>query len=91
MNITTTNPLNLHSSVAKQIAVIGGGAIGSSTAWYLAKHGHEVVLIDPLINQPIGRSGILNGTTASLGVLMGHISKRPKGRSWKLRQRSMEM
>ena len=71
--------------------MIGGGAIGSGTAWYLAKHNHEVILIDPLINQPINRTGLINGTTASLGVLMGNVYRRSSGRGWRLRQRSMAL
>lgn len=30
----------------KKVAVIGGGIIGLSSAWYLAKEGHEVVVLD---------------------------------------------
>ncbi len=77
--------------MGKEIAIIGGGVIGSSTAWYLAAHEHEVILIDPLIDQPINRTGILNGTTASLGVLMGNVYRRSSGRGWRLRQRSMRL
>jgi len=78
-------------SLTRQIAVIGGGAIGSATAWQLASHGHEVDLIDPLLDEPINRSGTLNGTTASLGILMGHVFRKASGRGWRLRRRSMEL
>ena len=77
--------------MAKKIAVIGGGAVGSSTAWYLAQHGHELMLIDPLLNQATNRFGVLNGTAASLGVLMGNVYRRSSGRGWRLRQRSMKL
>ena len=30
----------------KEIAVIGGGVVGASTAWYLANYGCKVVLIN---------------------------------------------
>ncbi len=29
-----------------RIAVIGAGVIGTTTAWYLARHGHEVTVVD---------------------------------------------
>ncbi len=73
----------------QEITVIGGGAIGQSVAWHLARLGHEVKLIDPQLNKPIARSGEINGSTASLGVLMGNLCRRSTGRNWKLRQRSM--
>ena len=78
-------------SLTKQVAVIGGGVIGASTAWHLATHGYKVVLIDPLLQKQINRSKPLNGTTASLGVLMGNVFRRSSGRGWRMRQRSMEL
>ncbi len=76
---------------AYTVAIIGAGAVGAGTAWYLAKHGHQVMLIDPKLGQPINRSGTLPGTTASLGVLMGHVFRRSSGRAWRLRQHSMAL
>ena len=32
--------------MSKSILIIGGGAIGLSTAYYCARHGHRVTLID---------------------------------------------
>ena len=29
-----------------RVLVLGAGVIGTSTAWYLAQHGHEVTVID---------------------------------------------
>ena len=29
-----------------KILVLGAGVIGTSTAWYLAGHGHEVTVVD---------------------------------------------
>ena len=46
-----------------------------------AHFGHEVVLLDPQIDKPIKRSGSLTGTMASLGVLMGYVFRRSKGRA----------
>ncbi len=75
----------------KEIAVIGGGVVGSSTAFNLALNGHKVTLIDPKPSELNNSNGIRSGTNASLGVLMGNIFGRSKGRSWHLRQRSMEL
>ena len=33
----------------------------------------------------------LTGTSASLGILMGHVFRRSSGRAWRLRRRSMEL
>ena len=53
-----------------------------------------MTLIDPCLTQPVSRTtskAELNGTTASLGVLMGHVFRRSSGRGWRLRKRSMEL
>lgn len=75
--------------------MIGAGAVGAGTAWHLARQGHTVTLIDPSLDAPIQRSNdrdqSLNGTTASLGVLMGNVFRRSSGRAWRLRQRSMDL
>ena len=74
---------------SKEIAVIGGGVIGITTAFKLACKGHKVTLIDPKLNRPTYSDGLRSGTEASLGVLMGNIFKRVSGRSWQLRQQSL--
>ncbi|MDA9740294.1 FAD-binding oxidoreductase [Synechococcus sp. AH-736-M20] len=74
--------------------MIGAGAIGLGTAWHLAQQGHDVSVYDPRLNQSVDREGSANdlsGTSASLGVLMGHVFRRSSGRSWRLRRRSMEL
>ncbi len=74
--------------------MIGAGAIGLGTAWHLAQQGHNVSVSDPRLNQSVDREGSandLNGTSASLGVLMGHVFRRSSGRGWRLRLRSMEL
>ena len=75
--------------------MIGAGVVGAGTAWHLARQGHGVTLIDPSLDGPLQRSNshgqTLNGTDASLGVLMGNVFRRSSGRAWRLRQRSMEL
>tara|TARA_B100000029_G_scaffold484957_1_gene537760 strand:+ start:9885 stop:11018 length:1134 start_codon:yes stop_codon:yes gene_type:complete len=91
VNKAETEFINSNAPLTKQVAVIGGGVIGRITAWHLASFGYEIVLIDPSINQPINRLQALNGTSASLGILMGNVFRRSHGRSWRLRRRSMEL
>ena len=83
--------LRTPSTKPKEIVVIGGGAIGSMTAWHLARNGHQVLLIDPLLKNRFTQTEPLNGSTASLGVLMGNIFRRSSGRSWRLRRRSIKL
>ena len=74
--------------------MIGAGAIGLGTAWHLAQQGHDVSVYDPRLNQSVDREGSasdLSGTSASLGVLMGHVFRRSSGRGWRMRRRSMEL
>ena len=74
--------------------MIGAGVVGTGTAWHLAEQGHQVLIADPSLADPIPESSDdrdLNGTTASLGVLMGHAFRRSSGRAWRLRQRSMAL
>ena len=56
--------------------------------------GHTVLLLDPSLASPVlegSNQRHLNGSTASLGVLMGHAFRRSSGRGWRLRQRSMAL
>ncbi len=75
----------------KEIAVIGGGIIGRTTSFYLARRGHKVTLIDPILNQEKNTDGFRSGSNASLGVLMGNIFSRSSGRSWQIRKRCIEL
>ena len=75
----------------QRIAIIGGGVIGMSIAWKLSSNGFEVALIDPHIKNEFNRLNPQNGTAASLGVLMGYIFKKDKGRSYELRKKSLEL
>ncbi len=49
------------------------------------------MIFDIGLDKQINRIGNLNGSSASLGVLMGNTFKRNKGRAWALRKRSMEI
>ncbi len=75
----------------KEIAVIGAGIVGMTTAYRLSQLGHNVVILDPELNQQKDRGRNKNASEASLGILMGHTFRRSTGRSWRLRQRSMSL
>ncbi len=77
--------------VFKEIAIIGGGVIGKTTAFHLATLGHKIVIIDPELDTPVEQNNPLTGSKASLGILMGNTFRRSSGRAWRLRQRSMEL
>ncbi|CAK24938.1 Glycine/D-amino acid oxidases (deaminating) [Synechococcus sp. WH 7803] len=52
------------------------------------------MLLDPCLASEVPEASSqrgLNGSTASLGVLMGHCFRRSSGRGWRLRQRSMAL
>ncbi|WP_269609168.1 NAD(P)/FAD-dependent oxidoreductase [Prochlorococcus marinus] len=74
-----------------EISVIGGGIAGITTAFYLGKKGYKVNLIDPRVNSEINNLSPTNGTQAALGVLMGNVHKKSKGRSFLLRNKSMKL
>ncbi len=74
-----------------EISIIGGGIAGITTAFYLGKKGYKINLIDPTINSEINNLIPKNGTQASLGVLMGNIYKRSKGRAFLLRNKSIAL
>ena len=74
-----------------EVSVIGGGIAGMTTAFYLRKQGYKINLIDPKINSEINNLYPTNGTQAALGVLMGNIYKKSKGRAFILRNKSMKL
>ena len=74
-----------------EISVIGSGIAGITTAFHLIKKGYKVNLIDPEVNSEINHLNPKNGTQAALGVLMGNIYKRSKGRAFLLRNKSMKL
>lgn len=66
------------------VAVIGCGVIGAAIAYELSKQDYQVTLIDQ--KQPG------NGATgAALGIMMGIISHKFKGRAWQLRYSSLQL
>jgi glycine/D-amino acid oxidase-like deaminating enzyme len=67
-----------------QVAVIGCGAVGAAIAYELSLvPGLEITVFDR-------HSPAQGATAASLGVLMGAISQKVKGRNWQLRYASMQ-
>ena len=85
--------MNSQKSKKKQteISVIGSGIAGITTAFHLGKKGYKINLIDPIVKSEINNFSPNNGTQASLGVLMGNIYKRSKGRAFLLRNKSMKL
>ncbi|MEG3437237.1 FAD-dependent oxidoreductase [Pannus brasiliensis CCIBt3594] len=68
----------------EKIAIIGGGVIGASIAYELGKiQGLEISLFEE-------KTPGQGSTGAALGIMMGAISHKTKGRGWKLRQKSLE-
>tara|TARA_Y100001968_G_scaffold324215_1_gene363122 strand:+ start:122 stop:1228 length:1107 start_codon:yes stop_codon:yes gene_type:complete len=74
-----------------EISVIGCGIAGITTAFHLRKKGYKVNLIDSKVNSEINNLSPRNGTQAALGVLMGNIYKRSKGRAFLLREKSIKL
>ncbi|MDJ0716098.1 MAG: FAD-dependent oxidoreductase [Prochloraceae cyanobacterium] len=67
-----------------QVAVIGCGVVGAAIAYELSLVvGLDVTLLDK-------QAPASGSTGAALGILMGAISHKTKGRSWRLRQTSMQ-
>ena len=65
-----------------RIIIVGSGIIGKSNAFELSKYGFDIKIIDPDEKQ--------NSSNAALGILMGKIYQKRKGRSWILREKSSE-
>tara|TARA_Y100001968_G_scaffold240265_1_gene223792 strand:+ start:31 stop:1134 length:1104 start_codon:yes stop_codon:yes gene_type:complete len=74
-----------------EISIIGSGIAGITTAYHLGKKGYKINLIDSTVNTAINNLNPRNGTQASLGVLMGNIYKKSKGRAFFLRNKSMNL
>ena len=67
-----------------RIAIVGCGVVGATLAYELSRH-------DSLDIHVIDQGNPAQGSTqAALGVLMGIISHKVKGRNWRLRRDSIE-
>jgi glycine oxidase len=65
------------------IAIVGGGVVGAAIAYELSRHPSlQITIIEQ--HQPAQAS-----SGAALGVLMGAISHKTKGRAWRLRETSL--
>lgn len=67
----------------KHIAIIGCGVVGAMIAYELSLEGARVTVVDQ-------HSPAQAATGAALGVLMGIISQKTKGRAWAMRQTSLQ-
>ena len=66
------------------VTVIGCGIVGAAIAYELSRvNGLKITVLD---QQPPAQAA----TGAALGILMGAISKKVKGRAWQLRQTSLQ-
>ena len=65
------------------ILIIGSGIIGKFSALELSKQGFKITIVDPQKSK--------NGSSAALGLLMGNMYQKSKGRSWELRKKSNEL
>ncbi|KGG03279.1 D-amino acid dehydrogenase small subunit [Prochlorococcus marinus str. MIT 9321] len=67
----------------KHIVIIGSGIIGKFNALELSELGFQITIIDP--------SQLQNSSNAALGLLMGNMYQKRRGRSWDLRKQSIEL
>ena len=67
----------------KHILIIGSGIIGKFNALELSELGYQITIIDPAQHK--------NSSNAALGLLVGNMYQKRRGRSWTLRQQSMEL
>ena len=65
------------------IVIIGSGIIGKFNALELSELGFKVTIIDP--------TQLKNSSNAALGLLMGNMYQKRRGRSWDLRKQSIEL
>ena len=66
-----------------RVLIIGSGIIGKFNALELSELGFQVTIVDPFQYK--------NSSNAALGLLMGNIYQKRKGRSWDLRKKSIEL
>jgi len=65
------------------IVIIGSGIIGKFNALELSELGFQITIIDP--------AKLQNSSNAALGLLMGNMYQKRRGRSWDLRKQSIEL
>jgi len=65
------------------IVIIGSGIIGKFNALELSELGFQITIIDP--------AQLQNSSNAALGLLMGNMYQKRRGKSWNLRQQSIEL
>jgi len=65
------------------IVIIGSGIIGKFNALELSELGFRITIIDPNDQK--------NSSNAALGLLMGNMYQKRRGRSWELRRQSIEL
>jgi len=66
-----------------RIVIIGSGIIGKFNALELSELGFQVTIIDP--------NEFHNSSYAALGLLMGNMYQKRRGKSWDLRKQSIEL
>ena len=71
------------SFTRSHILIIGSGIIGKFNALELSEQGFQITIADP--------QQIKNSSSAALGLLMGHMYQKSKGKSWELRKKSNEV
>jgi len=71
---------NFHKT---HILIIGSGIIGKFNALELSELGFKITIIDPAQHK--------NSSHAALGLLMGNMYQKRRGRSWDLRKQSIEL
>ena len=65
------------------ILIIGSGIIGKFNALELSKQGFKITIADPHKKK--------NSSSSALGLLIGNMYQKNKGRSWELRKKSNEL
>ena len=65
------------------IVIIGSGIIGKFNALELSELGFQITIIDP--------AQLHNSSNAALGLMMGNMYQKRKGRSWDLRKQSIKL
>ena len=65
------------------VVIIGSGIVGKFNALELSELGFQITIVDP--------AQLKNSSNAALGLLMGNMYQKRKGRSWDLRKKSIEL